>query len=268
MSDAQRYGLVVRIAPGQWAHREHQTSVACQIEAVVRWMEPHGAISGAAALWLHGWAAARFDAVDVVLPTAVRRSAPRCATVLRTDRPFEIAVVDGVRVLSPEDAAILVWRRAAPDQRIGRLLDIMRDGPVDAEALRRRLPEHGRIPARAQLAEVVDLARAGVQSMLEHVAATQVFVGPEWQGWERQGEVIAVGVALHPDMLHRDAKVAVELDSRRYHSDDQARRKDLERDALLVAAGYSVIRLTWEDVTRRPEWCRARAREALAVRQR
>lgn len=267
LSEAQRTGLAVRIAPGQWVHREHLTNVACRLAAVVQWMQPHGAISGASALWMHGWAAAEVDRIDVVLPTHVRRSAPQCASVLRTDHEFETQFVDGIRVLSPEDAAILVWRRSAPGERTGQLLDILRDAPVDPAGLERRIGEHGRVPMRAALVEVAQLARTGVQSMLEHVAATQVFAGPEWAGWERQGEVTASGVALHPDMVHRDARIAVELDSRRHHSDDTARRSDLERDALLVAAGYSVVRLTWEDVTRRAEWCRARLRQALAARR-
>ena len=267
LSEAQRSGIAVRLAPGQWVHRQHLRSIPCQIAAVVQWMQPHGAISGTAALWLHGWNAAQVEHVDVVLPTRVRRSAPRCAAVLRTDHPFETAHVDGVRVLSPQDAAILVWRRTAPGERIGRLLDIFRDGPVDPAAVERRVSEHRRVPARADLLAVAGLAREGVQSMLEHVAATQVFVGAEWLTWQRQAEVVAGGVALHPDMLHREARIAVEFDSRRHHSDDASRRRDIERDALLAAAGYSTIRLTWEDVTRRPQWCRDTVRQALAARR-
>ncbi|WP_159448769.1 endonuclease domain-containing protein [Demequina sp. NBRC 110053] len=137
---------------------------------------------------------------------------------------------------------------------------------VRASVLRERVDSTARIPDRDGLLKVVALAREGVQSMLEYIAATEVFHGPEWRDWERQGAIAVGGRVLHPDMVHRASRIAIELDGARHHSDDGQRRRDIERDALLASVGFMVIRLTWEDITRRPEWCRRRVREALAAR--
>ncbi len=230
-------------------------------------MAPHGLVSGRAALQLSGWQAADAARIDVVLPRDLRLARPHYVDVLRTDQQWEADAVDGIPVTSPEDAVVVAWRRSAPDDRRGLLLDALRDGVVNVARLRRRIEAHGRLPRRAEMLALVALSEQGVTTVLEHIAATEVFVGPDWARWERQAPVrLSDGVTLHPDMLHRRARVAVELDGARYHSDDAARRADVERDALLAAEGYTVIRLTWEDVTRRPAWCREKLLAAVRAR--
>ncbi|WP_159450113.1 endonuclease domain-containing protein [Demequina sp. NBRC 110056] len=267
LSEAMRRGLVARIAPGQYAHRDHVGDVSCRLRAVRTWMAPHGAVSGLAGLWLRGWRVVRPERIDVTLPRDIRLSRPPYVDTFRTDDEVARVVIAGTPTVSAEDAALMVWRRARPESRRGLLLDVLRDGPVEARALPARIDATRRLPDRAGLLKVVALAREGVQSMLEFIAATEVFHGPEWREWERQAPVRAGHAVLHPDMVHRAGSVAIELDSARYHSDDQQRRRDIERDALLASVGFIVIRLTWEDVTRRPDWCRERARQALRARR-
>jgi len=47
------------------------------------------------------------------------------------------------------------------------------------------------------------------------------------------------------DMLWRDERLIVELDSRDYHDADQPFERDRDKDADLLVAGYSVVRITW-----------------------
>lgn len=263
LSEAQRLGLAVRVAPAQFAHRAHRDAVPCRVDAAARWMGRDAAMTGLAALWLHGWNASPVSRVDVTLPRDTKRARPAFVDTFRTDVPFERRVAGGVATVSAEDAAIFAWRRAAPQDRRSLMFDILRDAPIDVARLPERIDAHARIPDRAGLSDVVSMAADGVQSMLEMVAATDVFAGPEWSDWERQGAVSVDGIVLHPDMLHRRGKVAVEFDGARFHGDDAARRADLERDALLASVGFSTLRFTWEDITRRPDWCRARARSAV-----
>lgn len=267
LNEAIRLGFATRLAPGIYTHREHATDLGQRLEAVAQWMAPHGLITGRAALHLWGWSEANATRVDVALPRDVRLARPHYVDVLRTDQAWMADAVAGIPVTSPEDSLVVAWRTAAPSRRRGLMLDALRDAPVDRGQLRRRIDAHGRLPHRAQMLDLLALSGSGATTVLEHIAATEVFVGQEWREWERQGEVrVANGVTLHPDMLHRRARVAVELDGARYHSDDAQRRRDLQRDALLVAAGYAVIRFTWEDITRRPAWCRDRALAAVASR--
>jgi very-short-patch-repair endonuclease len=114
---------------------------------------------------------------------------------------------------------------------------------------------------------LADLSR-GPESYLEHVALTRVFNTRDFRGFGRQVPVRAPGQRYILDMFHADARVAVELDGRLFHGDDIARRRDLARDTDLASMGITTIRLTFEDITRRPHWCRARVRAAIVARQR
>jgi very-short-patch-repair endonuclease len=60
-------------------------------------------------------------------------------------------------------------------------------------------------------------------------------------------------------------RLIVEVDGARYHDTPFARRNDLNKQARLEAAGYRVIRLTWDQVTRRPAQTAARINRALAT---
>jgi very-short-patch-repair endonuclease len=65
------------------------------------------------------------------------------------------------------------------------------------------------------------------------------------------------------DMFWLEQRLIVGLDGRAYHAGDDAFEVDRERDATLVAAGYSVLRLTWRRLTHHPEREAARLRSPL-----
>jgi very-short-patch-repair endonuclease len=62
------------------------------------------------------------------------------------------------------------------------------------------------------------------------------------------------------DMLWRDQHVVVELDGWAYHDTRISFERDREKDAALLAAGFPVIRVTWERLIREP------GREAARLR--
>ena len=67
------------------------------------------------------------------------------------------------------------------------------------------------------------------------------------------------------DCLWRPQRLIVELDGHRFHSSTSARRADRERSNRLVAAGWRVIRITWEDLRDRPHEVVEQLRTALAA---
>lgn len=69
------------------------------------------------------------------------------------------------------------------------------------------------------------------------------------------------------DCVWRGEKVIVELDGRRYHHGLSARNQDRERDNRLMAAGWRVIRVTWDDIVDRPSTVVTWIRRALDVHQ-
>jgi very-short-patch-repair endonuclease len=58
----------------------------------------------------------------------------------------------------------------------------------------------------------------------------------------------------HLDLGDRPRKIAIEADSFTYHSTRDAFSRDCERYDELVAAGWLVLRFTWEQVMFQPEW--------------
>jgi very-short-patch-repair endonuclease len=62
------------------------------------------------------------------------------------------------------------------------------------------------------------------------------------------------------------AKLVVEFDSWTYHSGKPAFFHDRERNGYIVGNGWSVLPVTWEQLTERPIETAARIAAALAVR--
>jgi very-short-patch-repair endonuclease len=73
---------------------------------------------------------------------------------------------------------------------------------------------------------------------------------------ERHGlprpEVNQVVAGHEVDMLWREQRLIVELDSRAHHDGDQPFETDRDRDADLLAVGFPVVRVTWRRLTREP----------------
>jgi len=67
------------------------------------------------------------------------------------------------------------------------------------------------------------------------------------------------------DFLFAEARLVVETDGARYHDNRIAREADATRQAMLEAAGYRVLRVSWRQVTREPEQTSRRLRAALRV---
>jgi very-short-patch-repair endonuclease len=55
------------------------------------------------------------------------------------------------------------------------------------------------------------------------------------------------------DVLIRRARLAIEVDGRAYHVDADRFQRDRTRQNDLVAAGWTVLRFTWQDLVERPD---------------
>lgn len=71
---------------------------------------------------------------------------------------------------------------------------------------------------------------------------------------------------LEVDFLWREERLVVEVDGIAFHSTGAAIRRDRRRDARLLAAGYRVLRVTWEQVEAEPLATIAVLAQALARR--
>jgi hypothetical protein len=78
---------------------------------------------------------------------------------------------------------------------------------------------------------------------------------PSWLRY-KQGRV---------DLAYPSEFLIIEGDSREWHGDELAFQADRERDNIAQLAGWRVLRFTWQDITRRPEYVVSSIRRALGL---
>jgi very-short-patch-repair endonuclease len=61
------------------------------------------------------------------------------------------------------------------------------------------------------------------------------------------------GESFEIDFLWREQRLAIETDGRRFHDNPNALIRDSRRNRALAKGGYSVLRLTYDDLRDRPE---------------
>lgn len=193
----------------------------------------------AAALWgIRGTAKAR---IDVTVPRELRRRPglhPHRA-VLPAD---EVTVHDGIPTTTPA-RTLLDLAAVVPRHALERALD---------EAEIRRLPGPltllDRYPRRrgaANLRTLLPNARSSTPTRSELEARFLTFLDDH--GLDRP-EVNTVIEGYEVDAVWREAELIVELDGFATHGTRAAFERDRERDRRLTAAGWRVIRLTWQQL--------------------
>jgi len=83
----------------------------------------------------------------------------------------------------------------------------------------------------------------------------------------RQFEVMTTsGTPADVDFAWPEAKLAVEVDGYEWHSGRRQWQNDMERQNALVEVGWLVLRFSWDDVTKRPEYVIRTILEAYRLR--
>jgi len=166
-------------------------------------------------------------------------------TVART--LLDLAEVVGPRIL----------RRAVREAYVQRLVD---ERGLKA-ALNRAHGRHGAPRLAALVAPGLVATRSELEDRMLHLIRThglpEPLVNARLAGLPRRVEV---------DFLFADAGLVVETDGARYH--DNALAREIERQAMLEAAGYRVLRVNWRQVTRDTDETVRRIRRALALTRR
>jgi very-short-patch-repair endonuclease len=67
------------------------------------------------------------------------------------------------------------------------------------------------------------------------------------------------------DLALPAARIAIEVDGWAWHSDVERFRHDRRRQNALVLARWTVLRFTWDDLTRRPDTAISQIQAALAA---
>jgi len=233
------------------------------------------ALIRASAAWLAtgatlcGWSAAAVFGTKWLDP-----SAP--AEIVRTDRhspvgivvhawkltPAEVCSLRGVDVTTPARTAFDIGRTRPADQAIAAvdaLLCATRITPSDVITVANAHPGARGV---ARLRRVLDLADGGAESPQESRVRLLIVRG----GLPRpETQIEFPTLHIRVDMGWRRWKVAVEYDGVQHWTDSRQRAWDIERIALLEAAGWVVIRVS-SGMLARPHVILERIRSTLRAR--
>ena len=149
----------------------------------------------------------------------------------------------------------VVWRQDIPVTSPARTIDDLRRGMSPAE-MRSMVRKAEVLGLRTELAPRAEPTRSELEDLFLAFCGRYGFPAPE---------VNRMVGKLEVDFTWPDRQVAVETDSYKFHRGAQAYENDHERDLDLRAAGYDIVRLTWRQLTSKPERCARAVADALTA---
>lgn len=235
-------GLVLRLGPGLYCLPGQERA------EVTEAVQASGVLSCASAAAHHGLEVFGRHALHI---TTVSTPPASRATVFHRRQ-----VECDARVTTLRQTLVDCCRCLPVGQAVSVLDSAVRPGRVDVEELAGLVPARGRWAARLRAA--VRLVDPLSQSVLESAARVLLLtagIGPV----QSQVEVDRVGWV---DLVVAGWLV-IEVDGYAVHR--ERFREDRRRDAELVRQGFVVLRFTYDDVERRPQWVLSVVRETLAL---
>jgi hypothetical protein len=191
-----------------------------------------------------------------------RKRAGTQGLVVHRRNHFDIAqhcrTVRGMPVTALPRSLVDSWPLLELADRRPLLLDLVRRRLVRPTEVRGALAGRRNVGGHRALAEAIELAEDGCQSELEAMGVLSVFRHRSLPPSTGQFAVTIAGRSPHLDRAWPEAMLGVELDGARFHTDPEARRKDLARDAAFASIGWVVLRFTYADVLRDPDAVRTK----------
>ncbi len=261
-------GQIACIVPGIYVLAVRATHRSTRLAACTRWLADRGAISGLAACHIYGLEVRDLPNIAVVIQRSRRSRLPSWVHTRSLTAGIPIQNVDGHRVVPLEYALIDAVRERGLEGVKGPLLDAIREGKTDSARILEAVRSLPRVKHRRPLVRFLENLKGGIHSYLEYLADTCVFNIPQLAALERQVAFWVDGKEYRVDTLDRETMTAIELDSRKHHGSEAARRRDLERDAALASIGILTLRFTYEQICTEPLTCRKRILATIAARRR
>lgn len=120
-------------------------------------------------------------------------------------------------------------------------------------------------PGRPNAVQVAAVACGCSESFLESMLRS-LLITAGIDGFEPQVVVDTDGIRVRVDLGHRPARIALEAEGYQFHGSAGDFAADCRRYDNLVAAGWLVLRFTYQQVIGDPQWVVATVRSALAQR--
>ncbi|NMO89017.1 type IV toxin-antitoxin system AbiEi family antitoxin domain-containing protein [Actinomycetospora sp. TBRC 11914] len=256
-------GEWIRRAPGVYFAIAWAWTVTARVRVAGEWARPTGALGATAAAWWLGLGVTDPRPLTVILPRGCSRKSPRGVTVVQRDLRGDRVEHRGLPVVGRALATLDTAVALGPEGQT--FLDrALQQGQVTLEDLRAAQSRH--LGRRGSAAAHRLLVRAGDRAASEPerlVAALLRRAGVT--GWTLNHEVtLSTGRRALLDIAFPDVRFAIEVDGWAFHVDPERFVGDRVRKRTLVADGWTVVEVTWDDLLNRPDEVIDQVRRVLA----
>jgi REase_MTES_1575 len=264
-------GRLIRLHPGWVTVPELAGDWTVRADAATGYSG--GPLSHMSALGVHQIVDTEVTRLQVTVSGERRVRSSRSLQVHRSRNALEVTRARGLPATSVARSLIDVWGDSHRTRAVRGYDGVVREAFLRATRSRRvTVPElvaqlHVRpeLPGRGRLAELLGLIADGCESELEIFGVRHVLAIPGIPPCEQQYRMVLPSGPVRLDAAWPEAKLAIELDGAAFHGSQEARERDLRRDAALAALGWVVLRFSYRRLMREPEACRA---EILAAYRR
>jgi very-short-patch-repair endonuclease len=243
-------GEWIRRAPGVYFAVAWVWTPAARVRVAAEWVRPGGALVGVTAAWWLGLGVASPHPITVCAPPGSNRRAPSGISLvrrdLRGDRTEHRGLWVASRPLTALDAAVALGRDGQA------FLDrVLQQRLVTLDELRatqaRHLGRHGSTAAHRLLVQAGDRAASEPERRLIAVLRRGGITG-----WQVNLEVtLTNGRETILDVAFPAVRFAIEVDGWAFHSERDRFVRDRSRKRALVADGWTIVEVTWDDLLHR-----------------
>jgi predicted transcriptional regulator of viral defense system len=215
---------------------------------------------------LHGLIDSPADAIHVTIPSTRRITIP--GLVIRRSGRIDQARQpnrDPPRTTIEETVLDLVEQAKTFDDACSWITKACGRRLTTEEKLRAALAMRKKMRWRTELDNILEAAGNGIHSVLEYRYLRDVERAHGLPRSRHQVRVVIDGKTVYRDAYYEEYQLAVELDGRTAHPDDE-RRRDRQRDNQAKARGVETARYDWRDVYATP--CETALLQAQILRRR
>lgn len=256
-------GEWIRRAPGVYFAVAWTWTPAARVRVAAERVRPVGALVGVTAAWWLGLGVTSPHPIAVSVPPGSRRRAPSGVSLVRRDLRGDRVEHRGLwvtsRALTTLDAAVALGRDGQA------FLDrVLQQRLVTLDELRatqaRHLGRRGSTVAHRLLVQAGDRAASEPErrfvALLRRGGIT---------GWTANLEVtLTSGRQAILDVAFLAIRFAIEVDGWAFHVERDRFVRDRSRKRALVADGWTVVEVTWDDLLHRPDEVLDQIRRTLA----
>jgi len=254
IGDRVRAGRLLKLHPGVYAVGHARLRSEGFWLAAVLAVGPGSALSHRDAAGLHGLRPANHPRVDVST-TGKARSSPK-VEVHRTRvlDARDVTTIRGIPTTTVARTLLDLAGRVPRDHLTKAIKEAERQRTFDLNAIRAAMARTRGRNGRGHRA----LTRAVEEYAALGLSATDSVLEDAFLRLVRRAGLSKPATQAHIEGFRVDAawpaqRLAVELDGWTHHRTRHAFERDRERDAVLTAAGWRVLRFTYAQVTRRPD---------------